>query len=67
MFPVYPLRGIEQSPLMDDDPKSKRRWGSTGYIVLIVIAVLIAVCILRPLGQSLTNPFQAIGSALSAH
>jgi len=50
---------------MDEDPKFKRRWGSTGYIVLIVIAVLLAVFILRPLGQGLTNPFQAITTALS--
>ncbi len=49
---------------MDDDSKSKRRWSSTGYIVLIVIAILIAVFIIRPLGQGLTNPFQAITSAL---
>ena len=50
---------------MDEDPKSKRRWGSTGYIVLIVLAILIAVFIIRPLGQGLVNPFQSITSALS--
>ena len=50
----------------DQDPwKPKRRWGNVGYIVLIVIAILIAVCVLRPLGQSLTNPFQVITGALS--
>ena len=59
------MRAIAQSPRMDEDPKFKRRWGSTGYIVLIVIAVLLAVFILRPLGQGLTNPFQAITTALS--
>ena len=50
---------------MDPDPwKPKRRWGSAGYLVLIVVAILVAVFILRPLGQALTAPFWQITNAL---
>jgi hypothetical protein len=49
----------------DETKRQKRRWGSVGYIVLIVIAILIAVFVLRPLSQGAMSPFQAITSALS--
>jgi hypothetical protein len=52
-------------PDQDETKRQKRRWGSAGYIILIVGAILIAVFVLRPLGQGLTNPFSAITSALS--
>ncbi len=51
-------------PDQDETKRRKQRWGSAGYIVLIVGAILIAVFVLRPLGQTLTNPFSAITSAL---
>ena len=50
----------------DDDlqrPKAKRRWGSMGYIILIIIAVLIAVCVVLPLGEQVRSVFQRLTDA----
>jgi hypothetical protein len=65
MFPVYRARGGAQSWRMDDEPRRKRPWQPWQYLALIVIAVLAAVLLLRPLGSGLVSPFQAITSALS--
>jgi Flp pilus assembly pilin Flp len=68
MIPVYRARAAAQPFGMfedqDETKRKKQRWGSVGYIALIVGAILIAVFVLRPLGQGLTNPFSAITSAL---
>jgi hypothetical protein len=50
---------------MDDEPRRKRPWQPWQYITLIVLAILVAVFVLRPLGQQVVNPFSAITSALS--
>ena len=51
-------------PDQDETKRQKRRWGSLGYIVIIVGAILIAVFVLRPLSQGAMSPFQVITSAL---
>ncbi len=51
--------------LMDIEPRRKRPWSPWQYVVLVVIAFLIAVFCLVPLGHWVTSPFQAISSALS--
>ena len=68
MIPVYPVRAAAQSSRMDEDddlqrPKAKRRWGSAGYIVLIIIAVLIAICVVLPLGEQVRSVFQRLTDA----
>jgi hypothetical protein len=50
---------------MDIEPRRKGPWQPWHYIVLIVLAILVAICVLRPLGQGLVTPFQAITTALS--
>ena len=50
----------------DDDlqrPKAKRRWGSMGYIILIIVAVLIAVCVVLPSGEGIRSIFQRLTDA----
>lgn len=64
MIPVYRLRGIAQPSLMDD-PTPKRPRSPVGYIVLVVIAVLIAVFVVRPIGQQITGVFQRLTNAFS--
>jgi hypothetical protein len=68
MIPVYRARAAAQSSRMDEDelPKGKRRWGSSGYIALIVIAVLIAVCVVLPLGEEIRGVFQRLTDAFQA-
>ena len=68
MIPVYRVRAAAQSSRMDEDddlqrPKAKRRWGSMGYIILIIIAVLIAVCVVLPLGEGIRSIFQRLTDA----
>ena len=50
---------------MEDEPRRKRPWQPWQYVTLIVLAILVAVLVLRPLGVELLNPFQAITSTLS--
>jgi hypothetical protein len=50
---------------MDFEPRRKGPWQPWQYITLVVIAILLAILLLRPLGVGLVNPFQAITSALS--
>ncbi|HEX4138905.1 MAG TPA: hypothetical protein VHY09_01045 [Candidatus Methylacidiphilales bacterium] len=50
---------------MDDEPRRKGPWQPWQYIALIVIAILVAILLLRPLSSGLVSPFQAITSALS--
>jgi len=51
---------------MDFEPRRKRPWPPWQYITLIVLAILVAILVLRPLGSGLLNPFQAITGALSS-
>jgi hypothetical protein len=62
MFPVYPLHAAAQSSLMDD-PKPKRPWSPWQYIVLVVIAMLIAVFVVRPIGLEIAGVFQRLTDA----
>jgi hypothetical protein len=48
-----------------DDPKPKRPWSPFQYIVLIVIAILIAVFVVRPIGLEITGVFQRLIDAFS--
>jgi hypothetical protein len=48
-----------------DDRKTPRRWGSMTYIVLIVLAILIAVFVVRPIGLEITGVFQRLTDAFS--
>jgi hypothetical protein len=50
---------------MEIEPRRKRPWSPWQYMVLVVIALLIAVFCLGPLGRLVISPFQAISSALS--
>lgn len=45
------------------DPTPRRPRSPLGYIMLIVIAVLIAVFVVRPMGQEITGVFQRLTDA----
>jgi hypothetical protein len=46
-----------------DGPTPKRPRSPVGYIVLVVIAVLIAVFVIRPIGQQIAGVFQSLTDA----
>jgi hypothetical protein len=48
---------------LDDDPKPKRPWSPWQYIILIVLAILIAFLVLRPIGLEITGVFQRLTDA----
>ena len=50
---------------MDEGPRRKGPWQPWQYITLVVIAILVAFLLLRPLSSGLVSPFQAITSSLS--
>jgi len=66
MIPVYRVPGIAQPSLMDDlenDPRRKRPWSPLHYIVLVVIVILIAVFVVRPIGLQIAGVFQRLTDA----
>jgi hypothetical protein len=66
MNPVYRLRATAQSSRMDDNdeqPKPKGRWGIVGPVVLIIVATVIAVCVVLPLGEGVRSVFQRLVDA----
>jgi hypothetical protein len=50
---------------MDEEPRRKRPWSPWQYVTLVVMALVVAVLFLWPLGQRVLSPFQAITSSLS--
>jgi hypothetical protein len=68
IIPVYRVAAIAQPWLMnqfDDEPKRKRPWNPWQYIILAVIAILIAVFMLRPIGVEITSVFQRLTDAFN--
>jgi hypothetical protein len=66
MIPVYPARAEAQPWLMDefdDQPQRKRPWSPWQYVILAVVAILIAVFVLRPVGLEITSVFQRLTDA----
>jgi hypothetical protein len=45
------------------DPTPRRPRSPVGYIILIVIAVMVAVFVIRPIGQQITGVFQRLTDA----
>jgi hypothetical protein len=61
------MRGRAQPRRVDDDeyrPNRPRRWGTKGYLVLIVLAIIIACAVLIPLGAQVRGVFQKLSDAL---
>ncbi|MCE0484425.1 MAG: hypothetical protein LV479_09330 [Methylacidiphilales bacterium] len=50
---------------MPDDNKRKRPWAGFGYLVIIVLAILVAYFIVLPIGQQIRSVFQTLTSAFS--
>jgi hypothetical protein len=48
---------------VDPDKKPKRSWGGFGYLILVVIAVLVAYFIVLPIGQQIAGTFQTLTNA----
>jgi hypothetical protein len=49
---------------MKPDDKSKRPWGGFGYLILVVIAILVAYFIVLPIGRQVGDVFQTLTNAL---
>ena len=67
MIPVYRAHAAAQPSLVDNldgDPKPKGPWSPWQYVVLIVIAILIAVFVVRPIGLQITGVFQRLPDAI---
>ena len=68
MNPVYRVPGAAQSSRvdnLDDNPKRKRPWSPWQYLVLVVVAILIAVFVVRPIGLQITSVFQTLTDAFA--
>jgi ABC-type Fe3+ transport system permease subunit len=68
MIPVYRVRAAAQSSRMidpNDSPRRKRPWSPWQYLTLIVIAILIAVFVVRPVGMQITSVFQTLTDAFA--
>jgi hypothetical protein len=48
---------------LEDDPTPKSPWSPWQYIVLVVIAILIAVFVVRPIGLEIPGVFQRLTDA----
>ena len=48
---------------MDQKDKSKKPWGGFGYVILVVIAILVAYFIVLPVGQEVASVFQRLTDA----
>jgi len=49
--------------LVMEKDKSKRPWGGFGYLILVVLAVLVAWFIVLPIGQQIAGVFQTLTNA----
>jgi hypothetical protein len=49
--------------MLDDKPK--RPWSGFGYLVLVVIAILVAYFIVLPVGLKIRGVFQSMNDAFS--
>jgi ABC-type transporter Mla subunit MlaD len=45
--------------------KNKRPWGGFGYLVIVVIAILVAWFLVLPVGMEIRDTFQQLTNALS--
>jgi hypothetical protein len=64
--PVYRAPGVAQSSRVDnfeDNPRRKRPWSPWQYLVLAVVAILIAVFVVRPIGLQIVGVFQRLTDA----
>ncbi len=50
--------------MFPEEKKPKRPWSGFGYVVLVVIAILVAYYILLPVGQQVSGVFQILTNAL---
>ena len=62
MFPVYRVPGVAQPSRMDE-PKRKRPWSPWQYLTLIVIAIVMGVFVIRPVGLEIAGVFQRLTDA----
>ncbi len=44
--------------------KPKRPWGGLGYVIIVIVAILVAYFIVLPIGQQVHNTFQQLTDAL---
>ena len=44
--------------------KNKRTWGGFGYLILVIIAILVAWFVVRPIGMEIRDTFQKLTNAL---
>lgn len=51
--------------LEDDEPKPKRPWSPWQYVALVVMAMLFAVFVLRPIALQITSVFQTLTDAFA--
>ncbi len=51
-------------PINPNDPKQKKSWGGFGYLILIVIAILVAYFVVLPLGLQVRQTFQTLDNAV---
>jgi len=45
--------------------KPKRPWGGFGYLILVVLAILVAYFIVLPIGQQVHDVFQQLNDGFS--
>jgi hypothetical protein len=50
---------------LDEDPKPKRPRSPWQYVTLVVLAMLVAVFILRPVARQITSVFQTLTDAFA--
>jgi hypothetical protein len=49
----------------EDEPKPKRPWSPWQYVALIVLAMLFAALVLRPIAVQITSVFQTLTDAFA--
>lgn len=57
---------MEDKLIMDDmplDPKDKKPWSGFGFLIIVVLAVLVAYFIVLPVGQEVRSVFQKLTTA----
>jgi len=45
------------------EPKNKRPWGGFGYLIIVVLAILVAYFVILPIGQEVRGVFQKLTDA----
>ena len=64
-MPRFSPDDIVFTMMPQDKDKPKRPWSGFGYLVLVVIAILVAYFIVRPIGQEVASVFQTLTNAFS--